>query len=81
MNLAQTPLEDSEGDGDGTYGQIGKFTCSRSFPCSIDLFLRCLNTTWQDHPPEHEILKHHLRSQMHDLRQGRRLTRQTTRSL
>jgi Ubiquitin family len=74
MDLAQTLLEDSEGDRDGTYGQIGKSTCSRSFPCSINLFLRCLNSTWQDHPPKHEILKHHLKSQMHDRGQGRRPT-------
>jgi len=45
IDLAQTLLEDSEGDADGTYGQIGKSTCSRSFSCSIDLFLRCLDST------------------------------------
>lgn len=68
----------TQGDGDETYGQIGKSTCSPSFSCSIDLFLRCLDPTWQDHPPVHEILKHHLRNQMHDRGQGRRPTRRTT---
>jgi large subunit ribosomal protein L40e len=58
MDLAQTLLEDSESDGGGIDEQIGKSTCSRSISCGADLFLRCLDPTWQLHPPEHEILKH-----------------------